>query len=691
MKLWASAVVVSTIISLGSARSPSGGYAPGPAQCPSVDSFLREGNSISEQEKEWISERQAKSNEALISFLDDSKLDSFNAEKFINQDNSSGINLGVAFSGGGYRAMLSGAGQMLALDDRSDFGGGSNATNPGGLGGLLQSANYVSALSGGSWLLGSLAMQNWRSVQDVVFNDNDDLWNLTDTRQLVNSNGLWTIVFPVLLGDLNGALTHLNNWYTTKYGPGIGDDLKAKEKAGFPTSLTDAWSRGLAHQLFPGDVDNYMDSYTWSDIRNMSSFVNHEMPFPLVIALGRRPGTTVYNLNSTVVEINPFEIGSFDPSLNTFFTDLKYLGSNVSNGVPTSESCVEGFDNAGFVVGTSSSLFNQFLNTLVCDDCNSLPWYIKPIIKAFLSKLSKNYEDIAEYRPNPFYKSEFANSSHIAQNDTLYLFDGGLGGEVIPLSSLMTKERALDVVVAFDNGNDGATNWPNGSALVSTYERQFSPQGRSAICPYVPDEVSFLSQNLTARPTFFGCDAKNLTDLVKDGVTPPLVIYIANRPFEFYSNTSTYKLSYTDEEQKGMIQNGFDVATRLNGTIDDEWRTCVACAVIRREEERRGIEQSEQCKKCFSNYCWDGTITQSEGPYYQELNFTDTSLTNGSEVFYGPPPPQESSGGGLLSFIFKREEDFDIPVVRSTSASSTMKLNIDTVVVAMLVAAMVMI
>ena len=46
--------------------------------------------------------------------------------------------------------------------------------------------------------------------------------------------------------------------------------------------------------------------------------------------------------------MNPFEFGSFDPSLNTF-TDIKYLGTNVSNGVPV-DLCVNGFDNSGFIV-----------------------------------------------------------------------------------------------------------------------------------------------------------------------------------------------------------------------------------------------------------------------------------------------------------------------------------------------------
>ena len=66
--------------------------------------------------------------------------------------------------------MLNGAGQLMALDSRSssspsESGSGSGS---GSLGGILQSANYIGGLSGSSWLLGSLAMQGWPTVEEVV-------------------------------------------------------------------------------------------------------------------------------------------------------------------------------------------------------------------------------------------------------------------------------------------------------------------------------------------------------------------------------------------------------------------------------------------------------------------------------------------------------------------------------------------
>ena len=98
--------------------------------------------------------------------------------------------------------MLGSAGALMALDDRNSF------DTP--LGGILQSANYISGLSGSSWLLGSLAMQNFTTVEEVVFENPYDLWNLTESRQLVNQTNLWKIILPVIGNNLTSALSFMN-------------------------------------------------------------------------------------------------------------------------------------------------------------------------------------------------------------------------------------------------------------------------------------------------------------------------------------------------------------------------------------------------------------------------------------------------------------------------------------------------
>lgn len=599
------------------AFSPSGLYAPGKATCPGNSSLIRKADSISELEADWIAERQKKTNLAVADYLRSVGMDDLDLA-LVGEGNLS-VNLALAFSGGGLRAMLSGAGQLAALDNR---------TAEGGLGGVLQSASYVAGLSGGAWLLGSLSFQDWPSIDQVVFEDPYDVWNLTSSRSLINTSDYIGLIWDGILTNYNGAITYARFW-NYPAGKGISTDIKNKENAGFVTSFTDIWGRGLAHWLFPQGTNNWLDGATWSDIRDVNSFKNYDMPFPLVTALARRPDLLDYDLNSPIVEFNPFEMGSFDTSIDTFH-DIKYLGTLVRNGVPNG-TCIQGFDNLAFVIGTSSSLFNQYLNTLVCDDCNTYNVVIKFFLKRFLTYMLKNHKDIALYSPNPFYGSEYSKSDNITTSNTLFLMDGGLGGEIIPLSTLAVKERALDLVFAFDN--NGAA-WPDGELIISTYERQFTYEGKSTVFPYVPGESTFEYYNLTARPTFFGCDALNLTDLVKDDVVPPIVIYIANRPFEFYSNVSTEKLTYTDHEKKGMIANGFDVANQMNGTFGEDLRFCVGCAMIKREQERQGIDPSEECEKCFESYCWDGKTYENTN-YYRPVNFTGDGLTNSLMSLWG--------------------------------------------------------
>ena len=67
--------------------------------------------------------------------------------------------------------MLAGAGELLALDSR--------ATNPSVLSGILQSSSYIVGLSGGSWLVGSLASNDLIPVDQLL--REDKLWDIQNS------------------------------------------------------------------------------------------------------------------------------------------------------------------------------------------------------------------------------------------------------------------------------------------------------------------------------------------------------------------------------------------------------------------------------------------------------------------------------------------------------------------------------
>lgn len=582
------------------AWSPTDSYAPGKVLCPDR-SLVRVASGLSDNETAWVEGRHKETDARLIDFLDNAGLDDFNATEFITETANKSITIGLAFSGGGYRAMLNGAGQLAALDNRT-----TNAYKSG-LGGLLQASTYLVGLSGGNWLVGTIAMNNFTSVQTIL--DAGEIWDLENS--IVNPGG-WNLVD------------------TYRYYRDINNDLEAKRDAGFELSLTDTWGRALSHQFFSNLSDSGA-ALTWLTLALSDVFTEYDMPFPISVAVGRTPGTYVISGNSTVFEMNPFEIGSWDPSLYQF-SEIKYLGSYLSDGTSPNNTCYAGFDNAGYIMGTSSSLFNQFILQI---NTTSLSSTIKSLISSILGKVSSDEDDVAVYRPNPFYKTDAGSVDTITSNQSLYLVDGGEDLQNIPLAPLLQPEREVDVIFAYDNSADTDQYWPNGTSLVATYERQFLEQGNGTLFPYVPDQATFRNLNLTAKPAFFGCDATNLSSLITSSnnsasghiYNTPLVVYTANRPFTYWSNTSTFTMSYEEWEKRGLIKNGFEVASRLNRSLDSDWTACVGCAIIRREQERQGVEQSDQCKECFDRYCWDGTIDTLE----PGINFTTTGTTNGNE------------------------------------------------------------
>ena len=305
----------------------------------------------------------------------------FDAVSYIknNANNASALpNIAIAASGGGYRAMLNGAGIVKAFDSREE-----NSTATGHLGGLLQSATYLAGLSGGGWLVGSIFVNNFTTISGLQYNN--------------NASSLWELGNSIFEGPATGGIQLLSSadYFTT-----IAKEVSDKSAGGFDTSVTDYWGRALSFQLV--NASDGGPDYTWSSIQLQESFSSGQSPMPILVTDGRAPGETLIPSNTTVYEFNPWELGSWDPT--TFgFAPLEYLGSNFSGGsLASGLLCVRGFDNVGYVMGTSSSLFNQFLLQV---NQTSLPGYAKTFITNILSKFSSNNNDIAGASSHlPFFK-----------------------------------------------------------------------------------------------------------------------------------------------------------------------------------------------------------------------------------------------------------------------------------------------
>lgn len=456
-------------------------------------------------------------------------------------------------SGGGYRSLLTGAGVIQGLDGRD-----SNVSTSG----LFQALTYHAGLSGGAWLLSSLAGNNYPTVSSL-------------------KTSLWEDAFKNSLLFPNGIYFLLSDAYITS-------DVVSKEGAGFDTTLIDPWGRLLSYQLLKGT--NGGVSTTLSSVASLSNFTSYAVPFPIITSLGVKTfnGECGPGPNATTYEFNPFEFGSWDSDVSAF-TQTAYLGSNLTNGVPVgTTSCVKNYDNLGYVLGTSSNTFNELCAAIPVD--GSIQSDLEEVLQAAHDFTSK---DVYAVYKNPFYKysspSGQANPANlISAQAELNLIDGGESLQNNPIFPLLQPARGIDVILVNDNSADTSDNFPNGTEILTTYVQSLNHN--LTRMPFIPSVDTFISQGLNKRATFFGCDAA-------DKIT---IVWIPNVNYTYASGVSTAKLQYEKAETNGMIANGLQVSVQGG---ESGWATCLGCAVM----QKTGGTLPGDCEACFEKHCYYGT------------------------------------------------------------------------------------
>lgn len=342
----------------------SGGYAPAIVDCPIARPTIRSAATLSKNETAWLAKRRAATVQPMADLITRAGISGFDGAAYINSHstNVSALpNIGIAMSGGGYRALMNGAGFIAAADDRTP-----GSTDVGGIGGLLQATTYVAGLSGAGWLVGSIYSNNFSTVVDL--------------RDGSDGSAVWDFDNSIFEGPKEG----IKIVSTVTYWNDVRDAVTSKSDAGFQTSVTDYWGRALSYQLI--NATDGGPAYTWSSFAQDANLISGSTPMPLIVTDGRDPGISIVSLNATNYEINPWEMGTFDPTVFGF-APTQYLASNFSAGVvPTDGKCVQGFDNAGYMMGTSSSLFNTFLTTNISQYAD-VPSFVGDALTAILAPL----------------------------------------------------------------------------------------------------------------------------------------------------------------------------------------------------------------------------------------------------------------------------------------------------------------
>lgn len=516
---------------IASTQAALSGYAPIPAPCPNTP-LVRTASGLSAPESAYIATRSPIASAALGIWL----------QKVNSTFSTANLPIvALTTSGGGLRSLLVGAGVLQAFDARD---------SSTGVSGLYQGLTYQTGLSGGGWLLSSFAGNNYPTISSLQTN-------------------LWTTAFQ------NTLLDPANLAVGAAYAQ-ITADVEAKNAAGFPPTIVDVYGRLLSYQLLYGTDGGVATEL--SSITGFSNFTSHAVPYPIITALDveTATGACIPPNNSVIYEFSPYEFGSFDSGVNAF-TQTRYLGTSLSNGVPIKPTCETNYDNLGYILGTSSDIFNE-----VCASFPAIAPGSGTILANITALINKTHalttrDEYAVY-PNPFYK--YAHSTLVSAQDTLTLADGGESNQNNPLFPLLQPSRHVGVTIVNDNSADTSTNFPDGRELHQTYLQSLSA-GFTKM-PVIPPTIT------NTHPTFFGCnDASKMT-----------IVYLPNYNYTFPSGESTFKAEYSAAETSGMIMNGGQVATDGG---NKGFPLCLACAVVK----KTGNALPAGCAACFATFCYN--------------------------------------------------------------------------------------
>ncbi|KAG9234079.1 acyl transferase/acyl hydrolase/lysophospholipase [Amylocarpus encephaloides] len=495
-----------------SAVSAASSYTPVNGACPS-GSLVRAASGLSDNEEAYRVSRQVVADEALRTWL----------AKTNTAFGSTGDlpSIALSSSGGGLRSTLTSAGVVQAFDDRES----TSSTS-----GLFQALTYHAALSGGGWLLASMAGNNYPTISAL----RDDIWEDGFRNSLLAPGGLL-----VAIADAK-----------------IMIDVSDKEEAGFDTTLVDVYGRLLAWQLL--DVGDHGTSTTLSSIASLSSFTSHSVPYPIWTAMGVKvfEGECAPGPNGTLYEMSPFEFGSWDDDVSAFM-QTQYLGTSMKNGVPASAQCTTNYDNLGYTMATSANIFYPV--------CLNAPDITGDDVLTSLGALF--------------------DTNNISAQEVLSLADGASSLQNDPIFPLLQPARNISVMIVNDNSADLSTNFPNGTAIVTTYVQTFNQD--LELMPTIPPVDVFVAQGLNTRATFFGCDEPEKTT----------IIYLPNADYTFNSGTSTTKIGCSKDDTNSMITNGNQVAEQGER---EGWATCPGCGIMKKAAQSLPAE----CTACFAEYCF---------------------------------------------------------------------------------------
>jgi hypothetical protein len=174
--------------------------------------------------------------------------------------------------------------------------------------------------------------------------------------------------------------------------------------------------------------------------------------------------------------------------------NLTYAGTHLSNGKPANGSaCVTGFDQAGFIMGTSASLFNvspishpiitttnpssqqilDFARNTITQFSSTDGAGLLYVLSRQLQAVRTRADDVANW-PSPF--NGLKNDTFEDSKGTwLELLDGASNNENVPYAPLFVNARGVDVIVTVEGSSDDSNNFPKYVLRSSAIPRTLTP------------------------------------------------------------------------------------------------------------------------------------------------------------------------------------------------------------------------
>lgn len=540
-------------------------YAPTLTACPANFNPIRAASGgVNPSEAAWATQRKNKASSKLRTWLagTGASFPTLNPEQYPT--------IGLVDGGGGFRGFLMSAGVHKAFD--------SNERTKTPMSGLYQAITYESGLSGSSASLASYASDNWPTTSSLQ----SSLWETALNNGVLNPEGNLPLV-----------------------AAGIAADVAAKA-AGYPISVVDAWARLLPYSSLQGDRAGVAKRY--SDILTEGGYTQFLRPYPIITAIGVEDpsdGCGLPRKNATQYEFTPHEFGSWEKQVGHFM-ETKYLGTAMHAGKPTLQglACTTGFDNTGWVMATSTNIFNQQCANVQGALSSAAGMFSTALYNAVSGTISDllgaSIQPLYSLLPNPFLG--LTSAPAVQGQPHLLLIDGGETIQVPPIWPFLYRPD-VSVLFVSDNSADNPTNYahtgatinlPSGIQLRNTY-LQAQANGVGDRMPFIPYPPAFQKANLNKRTVFFGCNAAANSPQMT-------IIYLPNRPISFNSDQDASRLQYDVADTRGMIGNGVEVATDGGAAGFD---TCVGCAVMKKAAAKAGKALPAACAACFKKYCYN--------------------------------------------------------------------------------------